>query len=237
MYSGNPGSTLIEKISVNATTTNETDGIPAEDQGKKEKFFFFFIPDDKTENFICVSQMHDIPLPVTFSMINSPVGSSSSASIAAGTTPKVGLKELCLKWIDGIKQTNTNTQKRRKVNSYGAVVNGPEDFEGYWPAKKSKSIQSVKNKEPVESTNNEEEATQKKSILEDESSREESSSEVACKMLKLNRPTFLPKSEHEACISLPVLEKGWFFTAIYYPGFNKKKKPKVYLLENCFVII
>ena len=37
------------------------------------------------------------------------------ASTAAETTQKVDFKELYLKQIDGIKQTNTKTQKQRKV--------------------------------------------------------------------------------------------------------------------------
>ena len=57
----------------------------------------------------------------------------------------------------------------------------------------------------------------------------------------MNRPTFPPKSEHQAVIYLqnvwseinpPVLEKdlqGPFFAAIYYPHFSKKKKPKVFI--------
>ena len=157
---------------MNATATNETDGIPAEYQRKKGKSIFFFIPDGEPGNFIRVSRMHDIPLRVTSSVINSSVGSSSSASIAAETTPKVGFKELYLKRIDGIKQANTNTQKRRKVNPYGAIVTGPEDLEKCNPVKKSKSIQRVKNKEAVESTDEEKEETEEESSPEDESSTE-----------------------------------------------------------------
>ena len=37
------------------------------------------------------------------------------ASTAAETTLKDDFKELYLRWIDGIKQANTNTQKQRKV--------------------------------------------------------------------------------------------------------------------------
>ena len=82
--------------------------------------------DGKRRNFICVSQMQHILFHVTpcltSSVINSPISSSSSASITAERTLKVGFIEL--PWINGIKHVNTNTHKERKFDPYVMMIIG-----------------------------------------------------------------------------------------------------------------
>ena len=82
---------------------------------------------------------------------------------------------------------------------YGAIVaSAIQPKKECDPAKKSKSIQCVKNSEGVKFINDEEVEIEKESSLEDESSTEDSGSEAARKIL--NCAMLPPKNEHQALI-------------------------------------
>ena len=216
-------------------------------QGKKGKFISFFIPEDEPGNFIRVPPIQGkLPLTPCSSCSRNASPSSSRADLPIETTPKYGFKELCLRRLDEKKvpENEQNTQKRRKVNLYGSIVNNVEDFEEDTPKKHKKPNQSRKqNVATICDDDNDEEKE------DDESNRSDKDNEL-CESDKSNdeeddyeniSPLNPPLNERQGLIHLrnvwselnsPVSEKelqGRFFGAIYYADMHKKKKPKLFV--------
>ena len=167
----------------------------------------------------------------------------SFSSLTFVSTAKVGFKELYLKKIDSANQTSAsnNRQKWRKVNPFGSIVTRSEEFVEPLP---KKELAAAANKAKHYDDENEE--GENEVLEEDESSSESEQEEIeeqegnsgsSCKM-------FPPVNDREVILYLrsalneinllPVQEinlQEKYFTAIYYPYGNRKKKTKLFVAK------
>ena len=228
-------------------------------QGRKGKFVTYFIPDDQPDQLIKVPESFMMPetptLPLTPSGSSTPTqipSSSSSSSLSAANAQSLKrftFQEVVLKKMDDLqndKKSKTAGEnddapkktKRRKVNPFGALVTGNEEFEKIELEARAKEEKEKRKEIKDRKGKNEEAETEDLNGVEEHEEYKENEDEEIDPRAESLTPSFPPKSEPDAFkylrsvwqdINLPTPEDeliGRFYGAIYY---DMRRRPLLYI--------